>query len=161
MLPTGPQPSPRARAQRLPRVCLSFFPLLPFENRESQTLLRRQTCAPLCVRACVLSLQSCPTLCDPRDCSPPGSSALCPEAKPTRKKRTPNPPGSRSHLKRGGVLQSLQPVLSPLPRLLEPAPLWLRPLKGHRLFWGFEGGDQELPGSQQNILGWTVCGSGL
>ena len=25
-------------------------------------------------RPCVLSLQSCPTLCDPRDCSPPGSS---------------------------------------------------------------------------------------
>ena len=28
--------------------------------------------APACV--CVLSLQSCPTLCDPMDCSPPGSS---------------------------------------------------------------------------------------
>ena len=25
-------------------------------------------------RMCVLSLQSCPTLCDPMDCSPPGSS---------------------------------------------------------------------------------------
>ena len=26
----------------------------------------------MCV--CAQSLQSCPTLCDPRDCSPPGSS---------------------------------------------------------------------------------------
>ena len=28
----------------------------------------------MCMRACVKSLQSCPTLCNPMDCSPPGSS---------------------------------------------------------------------------------------
>ena len=29
----------------------------------------------VCVCVCVLYAQSCPTLCDPTDCSPPGSSA--------------------------------------------------------------------------------------
>ena len=28
----------------------------------------------VCVCVCVKSLQSCPTLCDPKDCGPPGSS---------------------------------------------------------------------------------------
>ena len=31
-------------------------------------------CVCTCTRACVLSLQSCLTLCDPMNCSPPGSS---------------------------------------------------------------------------------------
>ena len=31
-------------------------------------------CVCVCVCACAKSLQSCPTLCDPVDCSPPGSS---------------------------------------------------------------------------------------
>ena len=31
-------------------------------------------CVCACVRACVLVAQSCPSLCDPTDCSPPGSS---------------------------------------------------------------------------------------
>ena len=39
-----------------PSCLLSFFPLS----------------LPACV--CAKSLQSCPTLCDPMDCSPPGSS---------------------------------------------------------------------------------------
>ena len=30
----------------------------------------------VCVRVCVLLLQSYPTLCNPMDCSPPGSSVL-------------------------------------------------------------------------------------
>ena len=32
-------------------------------------------CVCVCVCVCVLSTQSCLTLCDPMDCSPPGSSA--------------------------------------------------------------------------------------
>ena len=31
-------------------------------------------CVCVCVCVCVLVAQSCPTLCDPMDCSPPGSS---------------------------------------------------------------------------------------
>ena len=31
-------------------------------------------CVPVCVSAAAKSLQSCPTLCDPMDCSPPGFS---------------------------------------------------------------------------------------
>ena len=31
-------------------------------------------CVCVCVRACAQSLQLCPTLCGPMDCSPPGSS---------------------------------------------------------------------------------------
>ena len=30
----------------------------------------------MCICACVLVIQSCLTLCDPMDCSPPGSSVL-------------------------------------------------------------------------------------
>ena len=33
-------------------------------------------CLCVCVCVCVLVAQSCPTLCDPMDCSPPGSSVL-------------------------------------------------------------------------------------
>ena len=33
-----------------------------------------QLCVCVCVCVCVLVAQSCPTLCDPIDCSPPGSS---------------------------------------------------------------------------------------
>ena len=44
-------------------VSLAFIQLVMFQNF-------------LCDRACVCAklLQSCPTLCDPMDCSPPGSS---------------------------------------------------------------------------------------
>ena len=30
----------------------------------------------MCVCVCVLAAQSCPTLCDPMDCSPPDSSGI-------------------------------------------------------------------------------------
>ena len=39
-------------------------------------LLVNRLCVCVCVCVCVQSLQSCPTLCDPMDCSPPGSSVL-------------------------------------------------------------------------------------
>ena len=37
---------------------------------------RLACCSPVAVTVAVKSLQLCPTLCDPMDCSPPGSSAL-------------------------------------------------------------------------------------
>ena len=40
----------------------------------SSVLGREGVCMCVCVRVCAKSLQSCPTLCDPMDYSPPGSS---------------------------------------------------------------------------------------
>ena len=38
------------------------------------TLLQVVLCSSTCVCVCVLVTQLCPTICDPMDCSPPGSS---------------------------------------------------------------------------------------
>ena len=35
---------------------------------------KKDVCVCVCVCVCVFSTQSCPTLCDPMDCNPPGSS---------------------------------------------------------------------------------------
>ena len=49
---------------------------LPFPERVSCLLCDRAdpSTARVCVCVCAQLLQSCPTLCDPMDCSPPGSS---------------------------------------------------------------------------------------
>ena len=50
---------------------------LPFPERVSCLLCDRADpshCPCVCVCVCAQLLQSCPTLCDPMDCSPPGSS---------------------------------------------------------------------------------------
>ena len=39
------------------------------------SLAQDSVCVCVCVCVCAKSLQSCPTPCDPMDCSPPGSSA--------------------------------------------------------------------------------------
>ena len=39
-----------------------------------QSNLMNHVCVCVCVCVCVLVAQSCLTLCDPMDCSPPGSS---------------------------------------------------------------------------------------
>ena len=53
--------------------CYSFPPPPPNPwNHQSFYCLR--VCVCVCVCVCVLVTQLCPTLCNPMDCSPPGSS---------------------------------------------------------------------------------------
>ena len=48
--------------------------VLPLLNRvQMDHLLLNSAAAAAAAAAAAKSLQSCPTLCDPRDCSPPGS----------------------------------------------------------------------------------------
>ena len=47
-----------------------FFPLLFFLMSPCLSFLALSTLIPVCAKL----LQSCPTLCHPKDCSPPGSS---------------------------------------------------------------------------------------
>ena len=60
-------------ANYLPRVICSFFlRILP----QFLTEYRTGVCVCVCVCVCVLVIQSCPTLCDPMDCSLPVSSGM-------------------------------------------------------------------------------------
>ena len=43
-------------------------------NKKAKTTEPHATDSPFAIQCCVKSLQSCLTLCDPMDCSPPGSS---------------------------------------------------------------------------------------
>ena len=43
---------------------------------EALYFIRNVVCVCVCVCVCVLVAQSCPTLCDPMDYSPPGSSSM-------------------------------------------------------------------------------------
>ena len=67
----------------LPVLCCWYVMQLIFQNRPSScdlaecTLGSREVLADLCkplLLLLLLSLQSCPTLCDPTDGSPPGSA---------------------------------------------------------------------------------------
>ena len=55
--------------QPTPRCSVSLQPMRPEDLRQSRTAVSSSV---FC--SCVLSIQSCLTLCDPMDCSPPGSS---------------------------------------------------------------------------------------
>ena len=52
----------------------SLSPLLNLEKPLPASRSPQHPCACSCACACVLVAQSCLTLCDPMDCSPPGSS---------------------------------------------------------------------------------------
>ena len=52
---------------------LSSWPLISYLSLYLHTRHLLCSCVCVCARACVLT-QSCPTLCDPMDCIPPGSS---------------------------------------------------------------------------------------
>ena len=56
-----------------PRQCVIFIFIssLPVNDH---SLVKKWKCVCVCVCVCTLSLQSCLTLCDPMDCSSPGSS---------------------------------------------------------------------------------------
>ena len=77
----GPRNDPRPRL--LNHWANSLLPLgIPlgsfWENNRLRNLslmsLKRVVCVCVCVCVCVLVAQLCPILCDPMDCSPPGSS---------------------------------------------------------------------------------------
>ena len=63
-------------------------------------------CAKNMVCVCAKSLQSCPTLCDPMDCSPPGSSVHG------------NSPGKTTGVRCCSLLQEIFPTQGSNPRLL-------------------------------------------
>ena len=71
--PTGALSLPRAQVQGL-NAC-SLFPLVSTSEswKEGRTALWSTYNVPDITAAAAKSLQSCPTLCDPRDGSPPGS----------------------------------------------------------------------------------------
>ena len=56
----------------LPVSCISISPCTRFPLSRFSLITVFPSPSPMCMRA--KSLQSYPTLCDPRDCSPPGSS---------------------------------------------------------------------------------------
>ena len=66
--PPGDYPDPRVEPTSLTSTCIGRCILFHLGHLGSMCV-----CMCLCLCACVYA-QSCPTLCDPADCSPPGSS---------------------------------------------------------------------------------------
>ena len=54
-------------------MLVGFFTILKDFKLYDSTYIK-SVCVCVCVCVCVLVAQSCPTLCDPSDCDPPGSS---------------------------------------------------------------------------------------